>query len=158
MDAHVLREIEIGVERRLREERERSAQIREERERPAQAAATPRRAGPPAPGTATTPASEQRKRLHSVMQNLWEETEMTMAQAYGDYQEAIVEVEAAIDRDPRGARPLLRAADEAKKAWERAREDLDHFRSDLRFNLPQPGPEAIERASRANLRNWGQGT
>ena len=71
MDAHMSREIELGVERRLREKRERSAQTREERERSAQAAATPRRAGPPAPGTATTPASEQGKRLHSVMQNLW---------------------------------------------------------------------------------------
>merc|ERR1712074_46847 len=90
MEGHVLREIEVGVERRLREERERSAQLREERERAAQAVATPRRGGPPAPGTATTPASEQGKRLHHVMQNLWEETEMTVAQAYGDYQEAIM--------------------------------------------------------------------
>ena len=88
-----MREIEMGVERRMREERERSAQLREERERAtqareereraAQAAATPRRGGPPAPtGTNTTPASEQGKKLHQVMQNLWQDTEMSVAQAY----------------------------------------------------------------------------
>ena len=50
---------------------------------------------------------------------------------------------------------LLRAADEAKRAWEDAKEDLDTFKEDLRTNVPQPGPEAIEKESRSNLQTWG---
>ena len=46
-------------------------------------------------------------------------------------------------------------ADEAKKAWEEVKEDLNNFKLDMRTNFPQPGPEAVEKESRANLRNWG---
>ena len=103
-------ELEVDIERRLRgefeqaarirEEKERAARIRAERERAAQNACTPRRGGPPAP---SSPASEQGKKLHLVMKNLWQDTEMSVTQAYQEYEEAIAEVERIISRDPRGA-------------------------------------------------------
>ena len=37
------------------------------------------------------------------MKNLWQDTEMSVTQAYQEYEEAIAEVERVISRDPRGA-------------------------------------------------------
>ena len=96
--------VEMEKAAQLREERERAARIWEERDRAAQDAATPRRGGPLAPaGTVMTPASEQGKKLHQVMRNLWQDTKMSVAEAYKEYEEAIAEVERVISRDPRGA-------------------------------------------------------
>ena len=67
----------------------------------------------------------------------------------------MADLEVALGRDQREAPVLLRAADEAKKAWEDTKGDLDTFKEDLRASIPQPGPEAIEKESRSNLQTWG---
>ena len=79
-------------------ERQVAARMREERERTAQDTATPRRGGPPGPGT---PASILGKRIHSIVQRMWEETEMGVSQAFKEYEDAVDEVEAAVNRNPR---------------------------------------------------------
>ena len=131
-----------------RVERQGELRLREERARMGHDVSTPRRAGPPAP---VTPASTPGKRLHSLVQRMWEETEMSVSQAYKEYEDAVDEVESAVNRNPREAPTLLGAADEAKRAWEDAREDLNNFKLDMRTNFPQPGLEAVEKESRTSL-------
>ena len=65
--------------------------------------------------------------------------EMSISQAFKEYEDAVDEVEVAMDRNPQEAPVLLRAADEARRAWEDAREDLNMFKMDMRANIPQPG-------------------
>ena len=109
--ARLQRQMDKQIERQV------ELRVREERARMAQEAVTPRRTGPPAPGTL---ASLPGKRIHAIVQRMWEDTEMSVSQAYKEYEEAVDEVEAAMDRNPREAPILLRAADEAKRAWEDA--------------------------------------
>ena len=80
---------------------------------------------------------------------------MSISQAFKEYEDAVDEVEVAVDRNPREAPTFIRAADEARRAWEDAREDLNTFKMDMRTNIPQPGPEIVEKESRSNLRTWG---
>ena len=58
------------------------------------------------------------------MRNLWQNTEMPVAQAYREYEEAIAEVQGIIGRDPRGARHVTREVEETREAREKAGEEL----------------------------------
>ena len=98
-------------------ERQVELRVREERARMAQEAATPRRTGPPAPGT---PASLPRKRIKDIVRRMWEDTEMSISQAFKEYEDAVNRVEVAMDRNPQEAPAFIRAADEAKRTWEEA--------------------------------------
>ena len=80
---------------------------------------------------------------------------MGISQAFKEYQDAVAEFKATMNRNQREAPVLLRAADEAKRAWDDAKEDLDSFKEDLRTSIPQLGPEVVEKESRSNLRTWG---
>ena len=80
---------------------------------------------------------------------------MGISQAFNKYQDAVAEFEATVNRNQREAPVLLRAADEAKRAWEDAKEDLNTFKMDMRTNVPQPGPEVAEKESRSSLWTWG---
>ena len=80
---------------------------------------------------------------------------MGISQAFKEYEDAVAEFEVTMNRDQREAPILLRAADEAKRAWEDAKEDLNTFKEDMRTNVPQPGPEVAEKESRSGLRTWG---
>ena len=86
---------------------------------------------------------------------MWEDMEMGVSQAFREYGDAVAEFEVAVNRNRREAPVLLRAADEAKRAWEDAKEDLNTFKEDMRTNVPQPGPEVVEKESRSGLRTWG---
>ena len=80
---------------------------------------------------------------------------MGISQAFKEYQDAVAEFEAAVNRNQREAPVLLRAADEAKRAWEDAKEDLNTFKEDMRTNVHWLGLEVAEKESRSGLRTWG---
>ena len=66
---------EVARLQRVMDERVNSlveTRLREERARLSQGVSTPRRAGPPAP---VTPASAAGKRVHSLVQRMWDQTE-----------------------------------------------------------------------------------
>ena len=81
----------------MQTERQVELRVREERARMAQEAVTPRRTGPPAPGT---PASLPGKRINDIVRRMWEDTEMSISQAFKEYEDAVNRVEIAMDRNP----------------------------------------------------------
>ena len=94
MQQQMNEQIERQVAEKMREERARMAQaLAQDTARTAQGMTTPRRGGPPGPGT---PASTLGKRIHGHMRRMWEDTEMGISQAFTEYQDAMAEFEVAI--------------------------------------------------------------